>query len=227
MIRGADVRIGTMKNIVVLISGRGSNMISIARACAEQRWPARIAAVISNRPAAGGLAAAQSLGLPVEVVDSTGRTDREAYDAELAERVAAHAPDLVVLAGYMRILTAGFVERFAGRLVNIHPSLLPAFPGLHTHARALQAGVKVHGATVHLVTAALDDGPIVAQSVVPVLPDDDEQSLSSRVLCTEHQLYPMAVRWMVENRLEVQGSRVRLRDPLPGESGLLLSLETA
>lgn len=227
MIRGADVRIGTMKNIVVLISGRGSNMISIARACAEQRWPARIAAVISNRPAAGGLAAAQALGLPVEVVDSTGRTDREAYDAELAERVAAHAPDLVVLAGYMRILTAGFVERFAGRLVNIHPSLLPAFPGLHTHTRALQAGAKVHGATVHLVTAALDDGPIVAQSVVPVLPDDDEQSLSSRVLHTEHQLYPMAVRWMIEDRLDVQGSRVRLRDPLPGESGLLLSLETA
>lgn len=211
-----------MKNIVVLISGRGSNMIAIARACMAQCWPARIAAVISNRPQAGGLAAARALGLPVEVEDSTGVADRAAFDDALARRVQAHQPDLVLLAGYMRILTPGFVERFAGRLVNIHPSLLPAFPGLHTHRRALEAGVKVHGATVHLVTAELDSGPIIAQAAVPVLPGDDEDSLSARVLEAEHVLYPMAVRWLIEGRAEVQGNTVRLRDAAEGETGLLL-----
>lgn len=211
-----------MKNIVVLISGRGSNMISIAQACLAQCWPARIAAVISNRPHAGGLDAARALGLPVEVEDSTGRTDREAFDADLARRIDAHAPDLVLLAGYMRVLTPAFVERFAGRLLNIHPSLLPSFPGLHTHRRALEAGVKVHGATVHLVTAELDSGPILAQAAVPVMPGDDEGSLSARVLEAEHALYPMAVRWMIEDRVEVQGNRVRLRDPASDETGLLL-----
>ncbi len=211
-----------MKNIVVLISGRGSNMIAIAQACLAECWPARIAAVVSNRPQAAGLAAARSLGLHVEVEDSAGRTDREAFDADLARRIDAHAPDLVLLAGYMRILTPGFVERYAGRLVNIHPSLLPAFPGLHTHRRALQAGVKVHGATVHLVTAELDSGPIVAQAAVPVLPDDDEDTLSARVLESEHALYPLAVRWMVEDRVEVTGNTVRLRSPAVGERALLL-----
>jgi phosphoribosylglycinamide formyltransferase-1 len=211
-----------MKNIVVLISGRGSNMISIAQACLSQCWPARIAAVISNRPQAAGLAAARALGLPVEIEDSTGRTDREAYDADLARRIDAHSPDLVLLAGYMRILTPAFVGRYAGRLLNIHPSLLPSFPGLHTHRRALEAGVKVHGATVHLVTDELDSGPILAQAAVPVMPGDDEDALSERVLEAEHALYPMAVRWMVEERVEVRGNAVRLRDPAPGETGLLL-----
>ncbi len=210
------------KNIVVLISGRGSNMIAIARACMAQCWPARIAAVISNRPQAGGLAAARALGLPVEVEDSTGVADRAAFDAALARRVEAHAPDLVLLAGYMRILTPGFVERFAGRLVNIHPSLLPSFPGLHTHRRALEAGVKLHGATVHLVTAELDSGPIIAQAAVPVLPDDDEDSLGARVLESEHVLYPMAVRWLIEGRAEVRGNTVRLRDATADETALLL-----
>lgn len=217
-----DARIRAMKNIVALISGRGSNMIAIAQACLSQGWPARIAAVISNRPQAAGLAAARALGLQVEVEDSTGRPDREAYDADLARRIEAHAPDLVLLAGYMRILTPRFVERFAGRLVNIHPSLLPAFPGLHTHRRALEAGVKAHGATVHLVTAELDSGPIIAQAVVPVLPGDDEDTLSGRVLDAEHRLYPLAVRWMVEDRLEVDRAGVRLREPAPGEAQLLL-----
>ena len=206
-----------MKNIVILLSGRGSNMIAIARACSEQRWPARVAAVIGNRPDSPGIAAATELGLPVEAIDSRGFTDRAAFDAELADRIDRHSPDLVVLAGYMRILTDGFVERYAGRLVNIHPSLLPAFQGLHTHRRALQAGVKVHGATVHLVTGELDAGPIIAQAAVPVLADDDEDSLARRVLDAEHILYPTVVRWLVEDRLAIVGRQVSLRDPRPGE----------
>lgn len=211
-----------MKNIVILISGRGSNMISIARACLRDRWQARIAAVVSNRPTAAGLGAAREMGLETRVLDSTGRTDREAFDAELAALIDTFSPDVVVLAGYMRILSGAFVERFAGRLVNIHPSLLPAFPGLDTHRRALEAGVKVHGATVHLVTPALDDGPIIGQAVVPVLAGDDESSLADRVLEAEHRLFPSCVRWLVDGRLEVRGRSVRLRDPLDDESGLLL-----
>lgn len=210
-----------MKNIVILISGRGSNMIAIARACEREHWPARIAAVISNRPAAPGLQSARELGLATEVLDSRQWSDRIAFDAALAERIDAHAPDLVVLAGYMRILSAPFVARFAGRLVNIHPSLLPAFPGLDTHRRALEAGVKVHGATVHLVTPELDSGPIVAQAIVPVRSDDDEDSLAARVLENEHRLYPLAVRWLVEDRVVVDGRVVRLRAPKAGETGLL------
>lgn len=211
-----------MKNIVILISGRGSNMISIARACLCDRWQARIAAVVSNRPNAAGLGVAREMGLETRVLDGTGRTDREAFDAELAALIETFSPDVVVLAGYMRILSGAFVERFAGRLVNIHPSLLPAFPGLDTHRRALEAGVKVHGATVHLVTPALDDGPIIGQAVVPVLPGDDEATLAARVLEAEHRLFPGCVRWLVEGRLEILGRSVRLRDPLEDESGLLL-----
>ena len=207
-----------MQNMVILISGRGSNMIAIARACRAQSWPARIAAVIGHRPDASGLAAARDLGLHTETLDSAGRTDRDAYDEELAQRIDAHHPDLVLLAGYMRILSPAFVRHYAGRLMNIHPSLLPAFPGLHTHRRALQAGVKLHGATVHLVTEALDDGPIVAQASVPVLDADDEQALAARVLAAEHTLYPMAVRWWVGGRLRAEGGRVRLDRAGPGES---------
>ncbi len=215
-----------MQNLVILISGRGSNMVAIAQACRDEGWPARVAAVVAHRADAPGVSAARALGLPVEVVESAGRADREAFDAELAARIEAHRPDLVVLAGYMRILSAAFVARFAGRLVNIHPSLLPAFPGLHTHRRALAAGVKVHGATVHLVTDALDDGPILAQVAVPVLPDDDEDALAARVLRAEHRLYPAALRWWVEGRLRVDGHRVVLRAG-GGESQLLLDEEFA
>lgn len=211
-----------MQNLVVLISGRGSNMTAIARACRDERWPARIAAVISNRPGAAGLDTAREFGLHCEVVPSAGRTDREAFDHELAERVASYEPSLVVLAGYMRILSAAFVRRFEGRLINIHPSLLPSFPGLDTHRRALQAGVRVHGATVHLVTPELDDGPVIAQAVVPVLDGDDEARLSARVLDAEHVMYPAAVRWFLEGRLEVDGARVRLCSPAPSESQLFV-----
>ena len=192
-----------MKNIVLLISGRGSNMEAIVNACAQEGWPARIAAVISNKATAGGLALAAERGIPTAVVDHKQFDSREAFDAELARVIDGFAPDVVVLAGFMRILTEGFVRHFAGRLVNIHPSLLPAFPGLHTHQRALEAGCKVAGATVHLVTPELDHGPIILQAVVPVQADDTEDALSARVLAQEHVIYPRAVRWMVEGALQV------------------------
>ncbi len=197
-----------MKSIVILISGRGSNMEAIVQA----RIPgARIAAVISNRPDAKGLAFAAAKGIETAVVDHTAFASREAFDAALAETIDRHRPDLVVLAGFMRVLTDGFVRRYEGRLLNIHPSLLPAFPGLHTHRKALEAGIRVHGATVHFVTPALDCGPVVIQAVVPVMADDDEQSLAVRVLEQEHRIYPQAVRWFVDGRLRIEaGGRVRL-----------------
>ena len=198
-----------MKCIVILISGRGSNMQAIVQACAAQRWNARVAAVVSNRPDAAGLAFAATHGIATAVVDNREYAEREAFDAALAQVVDAHAPDLVLLAGFMRILTAAFVQRYAGRLLNIHPSLLPAFTGLHTHRRAIAAGCKASGATVHFVTADLDHGPIVAQAVVPLLPDDSEESLSARVLAREHELYPLAVRWFIEDLLKIEGGVVR------------------
>lgn len=191
-----------MKNLVILISGRGSNMVAIAEACAAEGWDARIAAVISNRSDAGGLAYAQQKGIPTAVVNHREFEDREAFDTALAQVIDGFAPDLVVLAGFMRILTAGFVQRYAGRMLNIHPSLLPAFPGLHTHRRAIEAGCKVAGTTVHVVTPELDHGPVIVQAVVPVRPDDTEDTLAARVLVMEHQAYPRAVRWWIEGLLE-------------------------
>lgn len=173
---------------------------------------ARLAAVISNRPQASGLVFAANHGIPTEVVDHTLYPDRASFEAALIKCLDRYAPDLVVLAGFMRVLTAPFVAHYEGRLLNIHPSLLPAFEGLHTHQRALAAGVKVHGATVHFVTAALDAGPIVIQAVVPVLDEDDEATLAARVLAQEHQIYPAAVRWFVQNRLRIQNGRVSLQD---------------
>jgi phosphoribosylglycinamide formyltransferase-1 len=208
-----------MKNIVVLISGRGSNMEAIVRACAAEAWPARVAAVISNRKDALGLGFAQANGIATAVVEHTGFASREAFDAKLAEAIDAFSPDVVALAGFMRILTPGFVQRYDGRLVNIHPSLLPMFPGLHTHRRAIEAGCKVAGASVHFVTADLDHGPIIGQAVVPVRPDDTEQSLAARVLESEHVLYPRAIRWLVEGVLERRAGVVRHSG---GEAQLLL-----
>ncbi|MGV8824403.1 phosphoribosylglycinamide formyltransferase [Methylibium petroleiphilum] len=209
-----------MKRIVILISGRGSNMEAIVEACAAQAWQARISAVISNRADAAGLDYAAARGIATSAVEHRAYPDRERFDAALAEAIDQHAPDLVVLAGFMRILTAGFVQRYAGRLLNIHPSLLPAFTGLHTHRRAIEAGCKLAGATVHYVTAELDHGPIVAQAAVPVLPDDTEQTLAARVLASEHRLYPMAVRWAVEGALRIEANGVvRQRD---GAAQLLL-----
>ena len=197
-----------MKSIVILISGRGTNMEAIVRRAKEEGWQARIAAVISNRPDAAGLAFAQSHGIATQVVPSKGAASREAFDAQMQQVIDQYQPDLVVLAGFMRILTASFVAHYAGRMLNIHPSLLPLFPGLATHHQALAAGVKVHGATVHFVTAELDHGPIVAQATVPVLAGDTESTLAARVLLEEHVIYPRAVRWFIEDKLSLQGSVV-------------------
>ncbi len=197
-----------MKNIVILISGQGSNMQAISEARTTEQWPARIAAVISNKADASGLQWAASQGIATATVDHKQFDSREAFDAELARVIDTHAPDLVVLAGFMRILTAGFVRHFEGRMLNIHPSLLPAFGGLHTHQRAIDAGCHLAGATVHFVTPELDHGPIVAQAAVPVLPGDTAERLAERVLAQEHQIYPRAVRWFVEGQLQVNGQRV-------------------
>lgn len=185
-------------------------MEAILRAASEERWPAKIVAVISNRPDATGLQSAASQGIATAVVPSKGFETREAFDAALQSAIDSHSPDLVVLAGFMRILTPAFVAHFEGRMLNIHPSLLPSFTGLHTHARALATGVKVHGATVHFVTAELDHGPIVEQAVVPVLPEDSEAALAARVLAQEHVIYPRAVRHFVEGRLRIENGKVNL-----------------
>ena len=191
------------KNIVILISGGGSNMAAIVRTAQQQDWEGRhgvrVAAVLSNRESAQGLEFARSQGIATQAIDHRAHATRESFDAALAAANDAHEPALVVLAGFMRILTEGFVAHYAGRLVNIHPSLLPAFPGLHTHQRAIDAGCKVAGATVHQVTADLDAGPIVAQGVVPVLPGDTAEALAARVLAQEHAIYPPAVLGLLIN----------------------------
>ena len=204
-----------MKKLVILISGRGSNMEAIVRACSREEWPAQVAAVIASRPDAAGLAFAASHGIATAVVDHRQFPDRESFDAALARQIDAFAPDLVALAGFMRVLTPGFVDRYSGRMLNVHPSLLPSFAGLKTHQQALDAGVRLHGASVHFVTSQLDHGPIVVQSAVPVLNGDDAAALAERVLATEHIIYPRAVRWFVEGRLALDGLRVTLTPPEP------------
>lgn len=196
-----------MKSIVILISGGGSNMAAIVRAAQAQRWEARwgtrVSAVISNKADAGGLVFAREHGIATAVVEHQAYAGqplaREAFDAALMAEIEKHQPQLVVLAGFMRILTPGFVAHYEGRLINIHPSLLPAFPGLHTHQRALDAGCRVAGVTVHRVTAELDHGPILAQAVVPVLPHDTAQTLAQRILTQEHRLYPEAVAALLQD----------------------------
>ena len=199
-----------MKSLVILISGRGSNMRAIVESAAAENWSARVAAVIASRPDAGGLAWARERGIAVDTVDHRGHATREAFDTALARCVDRHAPDAVALAGFMRILSEGFVSRYEGRLVNIHPSLLPAFPGLHTHRQALEQGVKIHGCTAHFVTARLDHGPIIAQAAVPVLGDDTQATLATRVLAQEHRIYPRSIRWLLEGRLVVEKGVVRV-----------------
>lgn len=194
-----------MKNIVILISGSGSNMAAIVQAAQQRQWAqrfgVRIAAVVSNRPDAAGLEWAQAQGIEVSVLDHTAYASREEFDAALQALLDVYDPVLVVLAGFMRILSAGFVQHFAGRLINIHPSLLPAFGGLHTHQRAIDMGCQFAGATVHQVTAELDHGPILAQAVVPVLPGDTAERLAARVLSQEHRLYPTAIEgWLSRTR---------------------------
>lgn len=197
-----------MKNYVILISGRGSNM----QALIDARLPGTCAAVISNRPDAAGLAWAAARGVPTAVVDHKAFPARAGFDAALAQEIENRGADLVLLAGFMRILSEPFVRRFEGRLVNIHPSLLPAFPGLHTHEAALATGVRVHGCTVHFVTPALDCGPIIVQAAVPVLPDDDADALAARVLAQEHLVYPQAARGILAGQCRLEGGRVIWND---------------
>ncbi len=211
-----------MTSIVILISGRGSNMEAIVNAAQNEAWPAKIAAVISNRPEAGGLDFAKSHGIQTAVLDHRAYKDRASFDAQLVQLIDSYKPDLVVLAGFMRILTGDFVRHYEGRLLNIHPSLLPLFPGLHTHEQALEAGVAEHGATVHFVTEALDHGPMVIQASVPVLPDDTADTLAKRVLKQEHVIYPRAVRWFIDNRLSISDNRVLVSPP---ETQLLTSTD--
>ncbi|MCW5626927.1 MAG: phosphoribosylglycinamide formyltransferase [Burkholderiales bacterium] len=206
-----------MNRIVVLISGRGSNLGALLDAGLP------VVAVFSNRPNVAGLELAQSHGVPTRVIDHRAFDGREAFDGVLADAIDAYTPDLVVLAGFLRVLTGAFVQRFAGRLLNIHPSLLPAFPGLNTHRRALEAGVKIHGCTVHFVTEALDHGPIVAQAAVPVLSGDTESLLAARVLAEEHRILPAAVRWFLEGRLRIEQDAVHLTPPPPLETSPLLN----
>jgi phosphoribosylglycinamide formyltransferase-1 len=198
-----------MKRIVILISGRGSNM----QAMVEAGLP--VVAVISNRADAAGLAYAAGHGIATALISHRDYTTREAFDAALAQVIDGFRPDLVVLAGFMRILAGGFVLRYQGHLLNIHPSLLPAFPGLDTHARALAAGVKLHGCSVHFVTAELDHGPIVIQAAVPVLPHDDEATLAARVLAQEHRIYPQAARWFIDEKLVIESGVVRVKGDHP------------
>ena len=197
---------------VVLISGRGTNLSAILRAAAAPDFPAEIVAVISNKADATGLLLAQDAGIATEVVPSQGISDRAVYDQALQTAIDRFQPELVILAGFMRILTPDFVAHYAGRMINIHPSLLPSFTGMHTHQRAIDAGVHVHGCTVHFVTAELDHGPMIAQAAVPVYAADDAAKLAARVLKEEHRIYPEAIRWFAEGRLKVLGQRVLLAD---------------
>jgi phosphoribosylglycinamide formyltransferase-1 len=214
-----------MKRIVCLISGRGSNLEAILRTAAADEWstrvPARVVAVISNRGAAAGLAIARAHRVPATAIEHERFASRQEFDAALARAIDEQAADVVVLAGFMRVLGSDFVERYAGRMINIHPSLLPSFPGLATHRQALAAGVRVHGATVHFVSNLVDGGAIIAQAAVPVLPDDSEEALAARVLAREHVLLPRCLRWLCEGRISLVDGRVRVRD-LPPEALALL-----
>jgi phosphoribosylglycinamide formyltransferase-1 len=206
-----------LKSIVILISGRGSNMQAIL----EARLPVKIAAVISSNPNATGLEIARQHSIPAHALNHRDHETREEFDTALAARIDAFSPDLVVLAGFMRILTPNFVNYYNGRLINIHPSLLPAFTGLNTHTRALTEGVKIHGCTVHFVTPNLDKGPIIIQAAVPVLPGDTEETLGARVLEQEHKIYPQAIHWFAEDRLTVTpDSNVILLNQQPAEAAL-------
>jgi phosphoribosylglycinamide formyltransferase 1 len=214
-----EQRTERVKRIVTLISGRGTNMEALLKAGLR----AEFVAVISNNPDAGGLATARGRGVTTAVIDHRAFSDRAAFDAALAATIDVHQPDLVLLAGFMRVLTEAFVDRYHGRLLNIHPSLLPAFPGLNTHRRALQAGVRIHGCTVHFVTPALDLGPIVIQAAVPVLPGDTEEELAARVLREEHRIYPQAVHWFCEDRLRLDAEDRVILDRARAPGGTLTS----
>ncbi len=200
----------TRKRVAVLVSGRGSNMAALIDAAAEPDYPAEIVGVVSNRPGAGALAIASRAGIATAVVDHKAFAGREAFDDALHEALVAFEPDIVCFAGFMRLLTGGFISKWEGRMLNIHPALLPSFKGLDTHARALAAGVRLHGCTVHLVTEEMDAGPIVAQAAVPVLDGDDEETLAARVLAAEHRLYVRALALWARGEARLVDGRVRI-----------------
>jgi len=205
-----------MKRIVVLVSGEGGNLQALIDACQQGRINAQISAVFSNKSAAYGLERARLADIPAQALDVKAYEDRAAFDIALADAIEAYQPDLVVLAGYMRILTADFVQRFAGRMINIHPSLLPKYPGLHTHRQAIDNQDDEHGTSVHFVTEQLDGGPVILQAKVPVFSDDSEDDLVARVQTQEHNIYPLVVSWFVEGRLSLKNDQVLLDDnPLP------------
>jgi phosphoribosylglycinamide formyltransferase-1 len=207
------------KRVAILISGRGSNMAALIEAAREPGYPAEIALVVSNRPAAAGLEHARARGIETAVVDHKAFASREAFDAALQARLTAARIEIVCLAGFMRLLTTPFVETWRGRMLNVHPSLLPAFKGLDTHARALAAGASEHGCTVHFVAPELDSGPIILQAKVPVQPGDDEAALAARVLAEEHRIYPAALRLLAEGRLRIDGDRVIVTDGRAARAG--------
>ena len=209
----------------ILISGRGSNMAALIRAAQATDYPAEIACVVSNREDAGGLEAARKAGVPTAVISHRGYPDRETFDRDVSAVLEKHGVGLVALAGFMRIQSPWFPEHWAGRQINVHPSLLPAFPGLHVQRQALDAGVRLSGCTVHFVTPALDSGPIIAQAAVPVVTGDTEETLSARILRQEHRLYPLVVRWFAEDRIAIGDGGVTVRGVAPGAT-LLFSPET-
>ena len=215
---------GDKTRVAILISGRGSNMVSLIEAATAPGYPAEIVLVLSNRPDAAGLAHARSVGIPAQAIDHTTYSDRATFDAALDAELRAARVELVCLAGFMRIFSAGFVEAWAGRMINIHPSLLPLFKGTHTHAQALAAGVRVHGCTVHYVVPELDAGPIVAQAAVPVRANDDPDSLAARVIVQEHRLYPAALALVAEGKARLEGERVVIDDDAGPADAALLSL---
>jgi phosphoribosylglycinamide formyltransferase-1 len=208
--------------LAVLISGRGSNLQALIDAAAAPGYPAAIVLVLSNRPDAAGLDRATAAGIATAVVDHTRFAERAGFDEELDRTLRAHGVELICLAGFMRLLTRGFVEAWADRMINVHPSLLPAFKGLHTHARALAAGVRFTGCTVHFVRPEMDEGPIIVQAAVPVLATDDEAALAARVLAAEHRCYPLAVRWIAEGRVRIDGNRIAI-DGIPGAPDSLVN----
>jgi len=216
--------VGGKARVAILISGRGSNMASLIAAAEAPDYPAEIVLVASNRPEAPGLTYASERGIPTRAVDHKAYPSREAFDAALHAELEAAGINLVCLAGFMRIFTAGFVETWAGRMINIHPSLLPLFKGVHTHEQALAAGVRLHGCTVHYVVPELDAGPIIAQGAVPVRPGDDADALAARILVQEHRLYPQALALVAGGQARLDGARVVFSEGVLGAEGALLSL---
>lgn len=214
--------------VAVLISGRGSNMAALLEAAADPTYPAEIALVLSNRADAAGLAHAAARGVATSVVESRAfKGDRAGFEAAMEAEIARHGAEIIALAGFMRVLTEGFVTRWEGRMINVHPSLLPSFPGLDTHARALAAGVRLHGCTVHMVTAGVDEGPILAQAAVPVLPEDTEATLAARVLAQEHRLYPAALAWLAAGRVTIRDGRAVVAATTPADGALANPLPSA